>query len=384
MVRLRYLLVGLAAVSVAQGDEFDRIEGAALFGIPRNPDATAYTRLSVAEIDALPNLLRETRSALLFATTDQGNAARMLVVPALRKAAREGDEPIPVVVLERFDTFDAANPANRLAHGKDLILFDGFQIDLDSGQVVPDGQGGDLRLRQEGNKEPRLEAVGKSKLYTLRKIPASAASVPGRPSVGRVVVPADFAGRYKLYANGQWSGTLDLKVDDGGGVSGRFRSDLNGTSYSVAGKVAGEIPQKITFRIQFPRTHQDYEGLLWTEGKGAMAGTLTMLDRAYGFFAVREGGKVAPEGEDLGPALKGTSTPGRRTVTVRKGQYTLDGKPQTDQELTDALKRALAADRATWVLVQVLEDEPFATVNKACEAISAAGIGTIRFGPADP
>jgi hypothetical protein len=384
MVRLGSILLGLAAVTAARGDEFERIEGAALFGIPRNPDATAHARLTLGEIDALPSLLRETRSALVFVTTDQGNAARMLVVPALRKAARQEDEPIPVLVLERFDTFDASNPANRLVHGKDLVVFDGFQVDLDSGQVVPEGQGGDLQFRQGGAAGPRLEAIGKAKLFTLKKLPMGDANAPRRPSSGRMVVPGDFNGRYQLYANGQWSGRLDLKVDAEGEVSGRFRSDLNGTAYAVQGKVAPELPQKITFRVQFPRTHQDYEGLLWTEGKGAMAGTLTMLDRAYGFFAIREGGKIAPEGEELGPLLKDTSPPGRRSVTVRKGQYSLDGKPQTDQELTDALRRALAAEPASWVLIQVPEDEPFSAVNKACEAISAAGIRTIRFGPADP
>src|SRR5207253_60675 len=116
---------------------------------------------------------------------------------------------------------------------------------------------------------------------------------------GRAVLPRDFAGRYHLFANGQWSGRLDLTVDEGGVVSGRFRSDLNGTSYPVSGQVAADVPQKIAFAITFPRSRQEYEGLLWTEGKAAMAGTLTMLDRAYGFFALREGGRFGPEGEDI-------------------------------------------------------------------------------------
>ena len=38
-------------------------------------------------------------------------------------------------------------------------------------------------------------------------------------------MPADFAGRFDLIANGQWSGTLVLAVDPAGTVSGHFRSD---------------------------------------------------------------------------------------------------------------------------------------------------------------
>ena len=116
-----------------------------------------------------------------------------------------------------------------------------------------------------------------------------------------------------------------------------------------------------------------------------MAGTLSMLDHVYGFFAIREGGRFAPEGEDVGPLAKDreASTPGRRTVVVRKGQYTLDGQPRTDQELTDALKQAMTAEPATWVLLQVAADEPYAAIQRAFEAISTAGVRTIRLAAAD-
>jgi hypothetical protein len=322
---------------------------------------------------------------LIVATTEQGNFARPLVSPALRKAPGGDRGPVPVLVLERFDTFEAGNLATRLARGKDLILFDGFQVDLESGQVVPEGQGGDLQFRAGGEGGPRLLALGKAKLYTLAKAPILESAAAARPTIGRTVLPGDFAGRYRLFANGQWSGTLDLKVDPAGGVSGRFRSDLNGAAYPVSGQVAPDVPHKVAFRVKFPRTQQDYEGYLWTEGKGALAGTLTMLDHAYGFFALRDGGRFAPEGEDVGPLAgdKQASTPGRRTVVVRKGQYSLDGQPRTDMELTEALKKAIAAEPATWVLLQVPDDEPFAAIRHAFEAIGAAGVGTIRLAPAD-
>jgi hypothetical protein len=379
--------IGLGGSSLPRtwAGEFDRIEGEALAGVPRSQDATPHERLTLAEIDALPNVLRESRSALLVVRTDQGNLARMLVVPALRRAPGGAKQVVPVLLLERFDTFDAGNLATRLAREKDVILFDGFQIDLDSGQIVPEDQGGDLQFRVEGEGGPRLEVKNKSKLYTLAKAPVLESAALARPSIGRSVIPGDFAGRYRLFANGQWSGVLDLKVDGGGGVSGRFRSDLNGASYPVSGQVAADVPHRISFGIKFPRTRQDYEGFLWTEGKGAMAGTLTMLEHAYGFFAIREGGRFAPEGEDVGPLAQDREAgrPGRRTVVVRKGQYTLDGQPRTDMELTDALKQAMTAEPATWVLLQVADDEPYAAIQRAFEVISTAGVRSIRLAGAD-
>lgn len=383
----RYRSVALACLipftvsgQVARGDEFDRIEGQALAAIPTSKTAKQQASLTIGELDALPSVLRDSRAALLIARTGEGNLTRLLVSPALRKPATGSGPPISVLTLERFDTFESGNLATRLARGKDVLLFAGFQYDLDSGQVVPEGQGGDLRFEaaSDGKASPRLVAIGEAKLYTLTEPVALATVDRSRPSLGRTVLASDFAGRFRLFANGQWSGLLDLKVDPAGLVSGQFRSDLNGTSYSVNGQVAADVPHKISFTISYPRTKQDFEGLLWTEGKGAMAGTLTMLDRVFGFFAVREGGAFAPEGEDVGPIAKGESKPGRRTVSVRKGEYTLDGKPRTDQELTDALKQALAAEPATWVLLQAPADEPYSTLQTAFEVVGAAGITTVR------
>jgi hypothetical protein len=227
-------------------------------------------------------------------------------------------------------------------------------------------------------------ALGEAKLYTLTKSPLLDA-VPAQPAPGRTVRAGDFTGRYHLFANGQWSGLLELKVDEAGAVSGRFRSDSSGAAYPVSGQVLPNVPHKVSFRIKFPRTQQDYEGFLWTEGKGAMAGTLTMLDRAYGFFAVRDGGRIVSEGEDVGALAvdPAAGTRGRRTVVVRHGQYTLDGQPRTDQELTDLLKQAVAAEPATWVLLRVADEEPFAAIERAFAVIGAAGVRTTRLAGAD-
>jgi hypothetical protein len=277
--------------SAARSDEFGQLEGPAFFNLITRPDARAHASLSFRELDALPTILRDERAALVIVKTDQGNLAKILVSAGLRKLKpSQKDGPlVPVLLVERFETIDAGDRRSFTARGKAVMLFDRFQFDLDAGQVVPEGLGGDIVFSTRAPEDPRLAALGESRLYTLDKPPAAPKSVPGKPSGGRGVQPGDFAGRYYLIANGQWSGTLELVVDDAGVVSGHFRSDRNGSSYPVTGKVAGEFAQKIDFAVQFPRARQDYQGFLWTEGKNAIAGTLSMLDRPYGFIAIREG-----------------------------------------------------------------------------------------------
>ena len=366
-------------------DQFEQLDGPMLVRILKGADATARPRLTVDEIAAMPSMLLDSRSALALGSTDRGNPARLLLVPELRRPASGVGEPIPVLVLERLDTFDSADPSTRLASRRDVVLYDGFQFDLDSGQVVPDGQGGDLVFRVSGENGPRLETIGPAKLFTMAKAPAFDDAKAPRPTPGRSVVPADFAGRYRLFANGQWSGTLDLKVEARGVVAGKFRSDLHGTTYAVTGQVATDAPQKVLFAISFPRARQEFEGYLWGEGKGAMAGTASLLERTFGFFAIREGARYAPEGKDVGP-LEGPDTdrPGRHVVEIRGDVLKLDDKPATLEGLAATLKPLVETDAipAPWALIRVPADQKYSDVLRVVEALRASGISTIRLEPA--
>ena len=187
--------------------------------------------------------------------TDQGNLAKILVSGAFKKLAGNDQEAesVPVLILERFETIDAGDRKSFKARGKGVTLFDGFQFDLDSGQVVPDRAGGDVRFAAQGPSEPRLTALGASRLYVLEKPVAQAAPEAGRPSGGRAILPGDFSGRFDLVADGQWSGRLELAVDAAGAVSGFFRSEKNGSSYPVIGKAGDAAPQRIRFDVRFPR-----------------------------------------------------------------------------------------------------------------------------------
>jgi hypothetical protein len=223
--------------------------------------------------------------------TGQGQFCRILATPALRKTPDSDAAPVPVLVLERFDTFEPGKSSSRLARGAGLILFHGFQVDLDIGQVVPEGQGGDLTFVASEGREPVLKTLGKSQLFTpTRPLPVDTPSTG--PTPGKQVVPSDFSGRYRLSADGRWSGLLELRVGADRQVTGRFRSEPNGSSYPLTGQVSAETPHKLTFSLKFPRTEQEYQAYLATEGKEALAGTFTMQERTFGFFALREGSKV--------------------------------------------------------------------------------------------
>ncbi len=252
-----------------------------------------------------------------------------------------------MLILDRFETIDAGDRISWKARGRDTMLFDGFSFDLDSGQVVPDGFGGDIRLTNQGADGPELSAVGASKLYTFEKPLPVAPTSPGRPSSGRAVLPTDFSGRYNLMANGQMSGTLDLSVNPDGMVSGQFRSDRNGSVYPVTGKVAADLARKIEFTIQFPRSEQVYQGLLWTEEKSAIAGTVQILDHPFSFFAIREGAALAGDAIDLDRTLPAAIARGttNRVVTIEEAadRYTLDGESKSAAELSTALAAVVKA-----------------------------------------
>ncbi|MGP0066082.1 MAG: ExbD/TolR family protein [Isosphaeraceae bacterium] len=332
----------------------------------------------------MPEVLRGERAAFVIVTTDQGNIAKLLLSTGMRQRSGEAgkDNLVPVMVVDRFETIDAGDRMSFKARGRDLMMFEGFQVDLDSGQVVPEGFGGDIRLVAGGAGGPDLQALGKNRLYTFEKALPIALTAPGRPSSGRAVLPSDFNGRYSLMANGQISGMLDLAVDPEGMVTGRFRSDRNGAVYTVAGKVAADLPRKIEFTIQFPRSRQEYEGLLWTEEKNAFAGTVQILDHPYSFFAIREGASLPSDSLELQekPIVKGTT----RHVVILEDQadrYTIDGVTRTAAELTTALAESAKIQPAETVVLRVPDSASFDRVHRAAQLIRSAGVTSIRLAP---
>lgn len=359
-------------------DDFDRLDGSALSGIPKSSDATRTESLSVKELGNMPSVLAGSRSPLVIVRTSELNPARLLVSPALRNPPEGKGEPIPILVIERFDTFEAGPATKRIARGRDLILFDGFRFDLDSGQVVPDGQGGDIQFLATGDGGPRLVSLKPATMFTVGKSPLSKEAKANQPSSGRVVTKSDFAGIYRLFANGQSSGRLELNVDESGVVTGRLRSDQTGGSYKVTGQAGGDSANKIRLAIEFPRTRQEFDGFLFVEGKGAISGSFLLLDKPYGFFAVREGGTLVPDGDDLGQKPFEDSKPGKFAISMTPSGCAIDGKPIEDAAIIKAFQTAQAADPSTWIQIESSPDVPAANLLKLTEALRDAGANHIR------
>lgn len=291
----RNALLGMLALGLAgaaRADDFDRLEGRTLASVPGAEGVTAHQALRNAEISALPRVLQGMRAPVVVVRTGDGNLARVAITPALRKPATAGAELVPVLMLERYVTDEAGPKDTRLAWGRDILLFDGFLYDFDTGQVVPEGQGGDVRFRAADG--GRLEATDGAKLYTMTRSPLDEKAAPGKPSPGRAIVPGDFAGRYRLIGDGQWSGTLDLEAGAAGAVRGRFLSEQTGQSYPVAGQVQVDRPNHLSFSIEFPLSRQEYDARLWTGGKNVLTGTVSLADGSFGFIALREGASLEP------------------------------------------------------------------------------------------
>src|SRR5439155_14711115 len=129
-----------------------------------------------------------------------------------------------------------------------------------------------------------VEPVGKAELYVLTKpLPEAAPKKAAKLVVGAAFEPRYFNGKYKLYDDGRRSGTLHLQVGAGGEVTGAYYSDKDGQKYEVTGKV-GPAPHAIQFRVQFPRTVQEFQGWMFTGNGAAITGVSRLQDRETGFY----------------------------------------------------------------------------------------------------
>ena len=171
-----------------------------------------------------------------------------------------------------------------------------------------------------------------------------------------------------------------------GAVSGRFRSDRNGSVYPVTGRIPADLTRRIEFEIKFPRTRQVFDGLLWTEEKNVFAGTVQILEHPYSFVAVREGASLLPDSIDATSpprapaALKATT----RVIALEtgSGRFSLDGTPRTAEELTAALSSSVKGQSSTEVLLRVPASTSFEQVERAVRLVREAGVSTIRLSPA--
>jgi hypothetical protein len=273
------LLVLLLSGTTLAADSFDRHSSYWLSLAAKNGEPLeAVTSGKAAQWKYLG---RDISQSCIVVKTANGNWAKALVSWGFRKA---DPMPVPVLLLERYVTYDRDRPNITVAHGSNLMLFPGFEFDFDIGQVVPSGLGGDVAF----NEKRQLVPLEGAQLFGLD----GPAVPPGEdeeydPQAQPGVQPRDFAGEWRVTADGRWYGTWNLSVDDEGNIDGQYLSSDTKSTFPVKGRLALGEPNRAQLEVEFAVASQQYDLYMFTGDKSAMCGTTTIVDRKFGVIAHR-------------------------------------------------------------------------------------------------
>lgn len=239
------------------------------------------TSLSVADAGNLKALSSDLSGHCVVVVTDEGNIAKALVAWGFRRGP---DKTTPVLLIERFVTYRADRGDTAAAAGKNVMLFAGFAFNFDIGQVVPAGQGGDVRFTEKR----LLEPLEKAKLYGLdgSQLPPKKVGEAPDPNDHDGVLPRDFAGAWKVNVDGRWKGEMRLKVTNAGRATGTYTSADSKSTYRVKGRLAA-LRHNMKLSIYLDNAVQSVDAFLFTADKSALAGTATLAGRNFGFHATR-------------------------------------------------------------------------------------------------
>lgn len=271
--------------TIARADAFDNYTNPILAKIPDAKDAEKIARLTPAMMVEHGRTLPGIAGAFIVVKTNDDRYAKLLVMPGEQKIGP--NKYVPIVILHRYVTFREGEERVVHASGQGVHLFEDFRFNLDIGQVVPKDVGADLRVGMDRD-GVFLEPIGKAEMFLLKKhLPEANPAKPKKLEVGAKFETRYFNGAYKLYDDGRRSGKLEIKIADNGDVSGFYYSDKDGKKYDVDGKIANTQQNRIDFRIQYPRTIQEFSGYLFTGDGRAIAGSSTLENLTAGFYAVR-------------------------------------------------------------------------------------------------
>jgi len=289
---LAVLCVSRSASFALALDEFDRHTSGYLKQAAEKHAAVAT--LSSAQATKLKTLGRRVEHACVIVRTTDGNWAKALVSWGFRKAkdAKGKDSLVPIAVLERYVTYDGGRGDVTLAHGRNVMLFPNYEFDVDIGQVVPTGTGADLKFTPER----LLASLGTAKLHPLDGS-ALPPTPPDKydPQDHPEVRPRDFAGAWRVNADGRWIGWWEIEIDGEGMVSGRYTSEETKATFPLRGRIAEtDIRHRLRFEVEFAAASQQYDLYLWTTDKSMMAGTTTLINRTFGVVAERQAASDAP------------------------------------------------------------------------------------------
>lgn len=287
LVRANWLIAAavLMTVSCQQaaigGDIFDQHSIAELKKSASGAAPLSEVTASVAS--KWKSLSMKVSSPCLIVQTNDGHWAKALLAWGQRKV-KGREQPLPVLVLERFVTYRSDRDGVANANGREVMLFSGMSFSFDIGQVVPTGGGADIELTETGV----LKSVGEAKLFAMNgsQIPMEAGAKPS-PNDHEGVLPRDFAGTWKVTIDGRWTGVWEIQVDENRTVLGKFISSESQSRYDLYGKVSN-IPHQAKFEVELANAQLSIDAFLWTTDKSTMAGTVVMSTRKFGFVATRQ------------------------------------------------------------------------------------------------
>lgn len=283
--RLLAVVAILFLPALLRADAFDNYINPILAKVSEAKGVEKVTKLTPAMMVAHSRALPGITSAFIVVKTNDDRYARLLVMPGEQKIGP--NKTAPIIIIQRYVTYREGEERTIHASGKDIHLFDDFRFNLDIGQVVPKDVGADLRVGSDKDGF-FLEPVGKAEIYLVTKhLPEANPAKPKKLEVGVKFEMRYFNGAYKLYDDGRRSGKLEIKVADNGDISGFYYSDKDGKKYDVDGKISKDPQHRIEFRIQYPRTIQDFSGYLFTGDGRAITGTSTLENLTTGFYALR-------------------------------------------------------------------------------------------------
>ena len=282
MFRLASVGILVLSVSVASaGDLFDRHALAELKVATK--ESQPLLEFSAAAAAKWKPLSAKISSPCLIVQTNDGHWAKALLAWGQRKI-KGREQPLPVLVLERFVTYRGDREGQTTANGKEVMIFAGHSFSFDIGQVVPSGSGADIEFTAAGIVKP----VGEAKLFGLNGSQLSAAdAAKPNPNDHEGVLPRDFAGSWKVSIDGRWTGVWEIQVDEQRNLLGKFVSDDTKSRYELYGKVAS-LPHEAKLEIDLANSQVSVDAFLFTTDKGTMAGTALMAGRKFAFVATRQ------------------------------------------------------------------------------------------------
>lgn len=277
----------VACPSVLAIDTFDRHTASVLKQTIEG--STGVKSITQQLAGKLKPLDKDQENACLIVETTSGNLAKVLVTWGFRKSGSATEQKlVPVLMLDRFVTYERGRGDSTVANGKNVMLFPGFGFDFDLGQVVPKGFDADVEFTDKGSltclDQATAYGVDGSQLPKEETTPGKAGDKGKEKSI---VTPEDFSGVWKVDGDGRWQGEWDLSVTEEGVATGKFLSAESEASYPIIGQI-GALPHQIRLQVQFNNTTQVVDAFLWTKDKSTLAGTFTMEDRKFGLFATRQ------------------------------------------------------------------------------------------------